>query len=54
MIERPARRISATTKFYAGFCLAVALVVALAFYVGYRAGISHAQSRAAARTSDAP
>ena len=53
MIERPAKRLSATTKFYAGFVLAVALVIALAFYVGYRAGIGHAH--AATRTSsDAP
>lgn len=52
MIERPAKRISATTKFYAGFCIAIALVVALSFYVGYRAGIAHAHT--ATRTSDAP
>jgi hypothetical protein len=51
MIERPAKRLSATTKFYAGFCVVVVLVVALAFYVGYRAGIGHAH--AATRSSDA-
>ncbi len=52
MIERPAKRLSATTKFYVGFALVVALVVALAFYVGYRAGIGYAH--AVTRTSDAP
>ena len=52
MIERPAKRLSATTKFYVGFTLAVALVIALAFYVGYRAGTGHAHARAT--TSDAP
>ncbi len=52
MIERPAKRLSATTKFYVGFALAVAIVIALAFYAGYRAGTNHAH--AATRTSDAP
>lgn len=52
MIERPAKRVSATTKFYVGFAIAIALVIALSFYVGYRAGTLHAH--AAARTSDAP
>ena len=31
---------NATTKFYSGFLLAVALVVAVSFYAGYRAGAS--------------
>ncbi len=53
MIERPARRISATTRFYVGFCLAVVLVVALTFYIGYRAGSLHAEHQAA-RTHEAP
>ncbi len=29
---------TATTKFYTGFFIALALVVALSYYVGYRAG----------------
>ncbi len=34
--------LNATTKFYTGFILAVALVIAVSFYVGYRAG-AHAE-----------
>jgi hypothetical protein len=29
---------SATAKFYSGFVIVAALVIALAFYAGYRAG----------------
>ncbi len=29
---------TATTKFYSGFFLALVLLVAISFYVGYRAG----------------
>jgi hypothetical protein len=53
VIERPARRISATAKFYVGFWLALAIVLALAFFIGYRAGIAHAE-RVTARVHDAP
>lgn len=31
---------SATTKFYSGFFLAVVLVVVISFYTGYRMGAS--------------
>ncbi len=51
MIERPGRRISATTRFYAGFCIVTALVIALAFYVGYRTGIARAEHRTASTQS---
>ena len=53
MIERPGRRISATTRFYVGFCIVTALVIALAFYVGYRTGVAHAEHRTA-RSQAAP
>ncbi len=32
---------SATAKFYAGFVIALALIIGLAFFAGYRAGIAH-------------
>jgi hypothetical protein len=34
--------VNATAKFYAGFFVALALVVALAFYAGYRTGYGRA------------
>jgi hypothetical protein len=40
--------VSATTKFYTGFFLAVALVVAISFYSGYRVGASSHVTRHAA------
>ena len=39
---------SATTKFYTGFILAIVLVVAISFYMGYRAGASGRIDRHAA------
>jgi hypothetical protein len=41
-------RVSATTKFYSGFFLAVALVVVISFYTGYRMGASPHITRHAA------
>lgn len=38
---------TATTKFYTGFVIALALVVALSYYVGYRAGSGGAHAKAA-------
>ncbi len=35
---------SATTKFYAGFFIALALVIAVGFVAGYRVGYGHAIS----------
>ena len=46
--------VSATAKFYFGFFIALALVVAIAFGAGYRAGIAHAQHRAAAIHAPTP
>lgn len=41
-------RVSATTKFYSGFFLAIALVVVISFYTGYRMGASPHITRHAA------
>lgn len=57
--ERDFRRVgalNATTKFYSGFLVAVALVIAVSFYAGYRvgAGAHLARHPAAAHAAPAP
>jgi len=48
VIEQEHAGPSATVKFYTGFLLAVALVVAASFLVGYRAGIAMGMHMASA------
>ncbi len=43
---------TATTKFYTGFFIVLALIVAIAFYAGYRAGSAH--DRAAVHRTSVP
>jgi hypothetical protein len=52
MIERPPRRISATTKFYVAFVIVVVLVIALSSYLGYRAGVAHGRAIVSERAHD--
>ena len=44
---------NATAKFYAGFVVALSLLVALSFYLGYRAGAARDGAHPAARTTAA-
>ena len=46
--------VSATTKFYVGFFIALAVVVVISFGIGYRAGVAHAEHRAALHARPAP
>ncbi len=32
---------NATTRFYLGFCVALAIVIGIAFYIGFRIGAAH-------------
>ncbi len=52
--DSPSPVVSATAKFYIGFFIALALVVVLAFGLGYRAGVAHAEHRSALHARPAP
>lgn len=56
MIDADSRSapISATAKFYVGFFVALALIVVLAFGIGYRVGVAHGEHRAALHARPAP
>jgi hypothetical protein len=46
--------VNATAKFYAGFVIALAIVIALAYYAGLRAGSASTHVRAHATASPSP